>query len=113
MGSSAMRILWLACHGQSDYDPLALPAAQAVRVLEHPCSRVGDTYRGKQFDRTSTALVLVEPEVERQDLLEVVLDGQHGVERCQRVLRDHADLMASDPAHTSGATGRPTLGRRR
>ncbi len=71
VGSSAIRSLWLACHSQGDYDPLALPAAQAVRVLEHPRSRVGDPHRGEQLDRASTGLVLVEPEVERQDLLEV------------------------------------------
>ena len=53
----------------------------------------------KQGRSCASALILVEPDVQRQDFLEMVLDGQYGVEGRQRVLRDHADLATPDPAH--------------
>ncbi len=91
--------------GEGDHDPLALATTEPVRVLAHPGRRVGDAHRSQELDRAVGARLASEPQMQRQHLLEVLLDGQHRVERRQRILRDHPDLTAADIAQPRGLHG--------
>ena len=103
----------LARHRHCDHHPLTLAAAQAMGVLAHSSGGVGDADGPQEFDRALATLRFVEPDVERQHLLEVVLDGQHGVQRSERVLRDHADLATPELAHFFAREADQFLARRR
>ena len=94
-----------AGHGHGDHHALAHAAREFVRILLQSAFRLGNPHLRHQFDRAGTGGVGGEAAVDPQTVEQLAADGEHRVERGHRLLEDHADLVAADPAHGRGAGG--------
>ena len=87
--------------GQShgDHDPLAHAPAELVRIVLSSGGRGGNAHLFEQLDGPAESVLLVDPVVGEHRLLDLEPDLQHRVERAQRVLEDHGDILASKLPH--------------
>ena len=95
--------LGVAGERHRDHHPLAHAAGELVRILADAASRLGDPHQLQHLGRAPERGRLREALVERQRLGDLAADGQHRVERGHRLLEDHRDLVAADPAHLGPA----------
>ena len=86
----------LAEQGHGDHDPLLHPAREFVGVGRDARLGLGDPHHVEHRDGPGAGLVPLDPEPELQDLAQLLLDAEDGVERGHRVLKDHRDLVAAD-----------------
>ena len=86
--------------GQRHGDHHALPetTGQLVRIVAEPLLRPGQAHQRQHFDRAVQGLRLRGVLVQSHRLGDLVADGLGRVKRGQRVLEDHRDLVAADPA---------------
>ncbi len=88
-----------ACQRHRDHRPLPETARELVRIGVGPLLRVRHADGVQQLDRSLAGGPLGEPLVQQQRLGDLVADGEDRVERGQRLLKDHRDVVATDPAH--------------
>ncbi len=81
-----------------DHDALAHPAAELVRIVAHPAPGGRDAHPVHQLGRAHARLLPGHPPVHLEHLPELRPDTQYGIERRQRVLKDHRQLGATNPA---------------
>ena len=96
VGSSAIRSFGLVGERHRDHRALAHPARELVRVVVDAALRVGDPDQPEQLDRApSRAACLGTSLVGLDRLDDLVADLVERVQRGQRVLEDHRDLVAA------------------
>ena len=100
VGSSAIRAR-LACECHRDHRPLTHPARELVRVILQPRSRAGNAHLIQQLRRPDVRRLPIHVEVTFEHLANLLPDREHRVEARHRVLEDHRDLLAPDPAEVS------------
>ena len=83
-------------HG--DHDALALAAGELVRIGAEPLLRVANADFGQQFEDALARPLAGRPLMDRQDLADLPLDRVQRIERRHRLLEDHGDAVAADPA---------------
>ena len=90
----------LGLRGQRDRDhhPLPHAAAELVRVGVEPRGRIGDPHLLEQLQRAPARLGPGDVEVGQHAFGDLVAHGEHRVEAGHRILEDHADPAAPDPA---------------
>ena len=88
--------LRLVGHRHGDHHPLPHAARELVRVLLHALARLRDRDQVEQIDRARHRGLAREVAVDADRLDDLLADPQHGIERGQRVLEDHADACAAD-----------------
>ena len=99
VGSSATRISGSADERDRDHHPLAHAAAQLVGIGVEPGAGIGDAHLLEQrAARARRASRAGHVEVRPHAFGDLVADGEHRVEAGHRVLEDHADPAAPDPA---------------
>ena len=115
--------LGLAGERHRDHDPLALPAAQPVRVVGQAVGRGVEPDIREQLDAAPVHLGLGQAEVDPQRLGDLLADREDRVEGGERLLKDHADAPPADRLHgpvvqlqqvapaEADAAGREALGR--
>ena len=83
--------------GQGDGDDHALPhaAGQLEGVLVEPALRIGDAHSSQQLQRPLLRVTLGNLFVEQHGLGQLLADLHDGVQAGQRVLEDHAQLVAA------------------
>jgi hypothetical protein len=84
---------------QRDHHPLPHAPREQMRVLREPPLGLGDPDRTQQGDRREPRLLPAHPRLEPQGLGDLLADGHDRVERAQRVLEHHRDLVAEQRAH--------------
>ena len=90
--------LGTAGEGHGDEHPLAHPAGELVRVLVDAGGGVGDAGPLEQRDRLGARRGTSGAAVHLEGLDDLGADRHHGVEAGHRVLGDHPDPSAADPA---------------
>jgi hypothetical protein len=90
---------------QRDHHPLAHPAREFVRIAADPVAGGGDADLFERRDRPFAGLGGGDVKVFEDRLAQLVADPQQRVERGQRVLKDHADAPAPDPAQRLARQG--------
>ncbi len=96
VGDQQLRI---ARQGHRDHHALPHAAGELVRVLVDPFPRPRHAHQVENLDGPVERLLLADVPVQQHRLGDLVADGVGGVQRGQRVLEDHADIVAADPAH--------------
>ena len=83
--------------GQGDGDDHALPhaAGQLEGILVEAALRVGDAHAGQQLQRPILRILLRNLLVQQHGLGQLLADLHDGVQAGQRVLKDHAQLVAA------------------
>src|SRR4029450_11061225 len=81
-----------------DHHALAHPAGKLVRILVDAPARVRDVDEVEQLDNPLLRSTPRQVEMLTQDLLDLVPDAKHGVQRGHRLLEDERDLAAADLA---------------
>ncbi len=84
---------------KGDDHPLPHPAGELVRILVDPPLRRRNADLAEEVERALARLPLAHVLVGADRLRELEAHCIERVERGQRVLEDHADLVAADPAH--------------
>ena len=90
--------LGLAGQRHGDHHALAQPAGQLVRIVAEPLLRPGQADQRQHLDRAVQRLGLRGAPVQPYRLAHLVADGLGRVQRGERILEDHRDLVAPDPA---------------
>ena len=90
--------LRLAGERHRDHRALAHAARELVRVVAQPRPRAWDADPVEQLGGTVVRRVLVHAEVRLEHLPDLTADRQHRIQARHRVLEDHRDLAAADPA---------------
>jgi hypothetical protein len=85
------------CHG--DHHALSHAAGELVRILLDPLAYARDADQIQDFGRAVHRLLFGYFPVQGDDLGDLLADRHRRVQRGQRVLKDHADLVAPDLAH--------------
>ena len=93
--------LRLARQGHGDHHTLAHAAGKLVRVLGQPFLGPGHADKVEYLDSTFEGFLLRRPPMDPDRFGYLATDGPCRVERGHRVLEDHRDLVAADPAHFS------------
>jgi len=70
-----------------------------MRVVVDARPRFGDVDHLEQFDAPLPRLLVSHPQMQFQPLAQLLPDGQHRVQGCHGVLKDHGDLVPADLAH--------------
>ena len=91
--------LRLARDRNGDHDTLLLPAGQQVRVGVGASGRLGDPNQVEELDGASTGSPARQLAVRAQCLDDLPSHRPDRVERRRRLLADHGDPVAADPAH--------------
>src|SRR4029450_8274635 len=81
-----------------DHQARRHPAVKLVRILVDAPARVGDVDEVEQLDNPLLRSTPRQVEMLTQDLLDLVPDAKHGVQRGHRLLEDERDLAAADLA---------------
>ena len=81
-----------------DHHALAHAAGELVRKGLHAPLGIGDADLLQQFDDSFRARAAVEIEMRLQRLADLEADGEAGIERGHRLLKDHRDVLARDLA---------------
>ncbi len=87
-----------------DHRALAHAAGELVRVFLHAPRRVGDADESEQLDRACSRLRLGDVLMHAHGLDQLRADLEERVQRGQRVLEDHRDVVAADRAHLDRRT---------
>ena len=89
----------------------ALPhaAGELVRIGAQPALRVRYADEREEFDGASGRGGGVPAKMDAHGLAQLAPDGQHGVERGHRLLKDHADLVAANAPHRLLVVGEEIL----
>jgi len=95
VGDQQLRI---AGNGHGDHDALALAARHLVRERAQAPLGVADADQLQQLDGARVAIALVHSEVEAQHFLDLKAHGEAGIERGDRLLKDHRNVAADDLA---------------
>ena len=82
-----------------DHHALAHAAGELVRIGVHAPARLGDADQPEHLDRAIERLRLGDVAVGLDGLHQLVADLVEGMQRRQRVLEDHRDVVAAQPAH--------------
>ena len=82
--------------GDGDHDALLHPPRELVGIFVIAPLAVRDPHGLEEPEDTGTARVGA---VDGQDLADLPSDGEHGVQRALRLLKDHPDASAADHAH--------------
>ena len=83
-------------HG--DHHALALPARELVRIGGEPLLRLRNADEPQQLERAQARLRAVQPLMQDQHLVDLLLDGVQRIERGHRLLEHHGDVVAADIA---------------
>ena len=89
----------IARKGQRDDHPLTHAARELVRIGAQPCLGLGDADLFQQFHRTGFGLGILQSRGFFNRFNQLRADGHQGIERGLRILEDHPDPVAPDPAH--------------
>jgi hypothetical protein len=81
-----------------DHHPLALAAGELVGIGAEPVLGLRQLYPLQQFQRAGLRPRPPHRLVDEQHLAHLLLDGVQRVERGHRLLEDHGDPVAADPA---------------
>ena len=81
-----------------DHDTLAQPAGELMRVVAEPLLRLGQAHQAEHLGGTIHGRCLARAAVQPDRLRHLVADRLRGVERAERVLEDHRDVIAADLA---------------
>ena len=84
-------------HG--DHDALPLPAAELVRVLADTVLRGLDAHAAQHLERALPPLGGRAASVAPKRFLELIADGEHGVQARHGVLKDHGDAPSPQVGH--------------
>jgi hypothetical protein len=84
------------CDGHGDHHALAHAARQLVRVGARPTVRLRDGDHLEQLENLRSRRAPADAVVRAQDARELVLDGEHRVQRRHRVLEDHRHVLPAD-----------------
>ena len=95
--------------GDGDQHALAHAARQLVRVEARPRRRIGDAGALERLDGGDGGVAAVGEAVDPQHLGDLRADARHGVQRDRGVLRDDADLAATDGTQPALAEPRQLL----
>ncbi len=85
--------------GHGDHRALAHTAGELVGERVHPALGVGDADHVEEVDGPFAGDLLVQRLMGLDGLDDLVADGVDGGQRGQRVLEDHADVLAADLRH--------------
>jgi len=96
VGEDELRI---ARQRHRDHHALTHASRELVGVIINALLRAGDADEVEELDGALPRLALVHLEVEFERLRDLTADGKHGIEARHRVLEDHRDVVAADPAH--------------
>jgi hypothetical protein len=83
----------------ADHHALAHAAREFVRVLPQPARRIGDPHRVEHVAREPQRLAVAGALVDADGLAHLRADRHDRVEGGHRLLEDHRDVAAADPAH--------------
>ena len=92
-----------------DHDALAHAARELVRIGVHAPTRLGEAHEPEHLDRAIARLRLGQVAVGLHGLHELVADLVERVQRRQRVLEDHRDLVPAQLAHLLVGGGQEVL----
>ena len=84
---------------QGDHHALAHATAELVREMVDALLGTRNARVFEQFNGPLTRLSVVERQVRRDGFDQLLADRIQGVERCQRVLKNRADVPPTDEAH--------------
>ena len=99
VGSSAISSLGSLIERHRDHHALAHAARELVRVAVDAPARIGDPDQAEHLDRAVARLRLGHVAVGADRLDQLVADLVEGMQRRQRVLEDHRDVVAAQRAH--------------
>ncbi len=103
--------LGLARQRQGDHHALAHAAGELMRILDGATLGLGDLHQLQHLDHAPHRRGAAEALVQLHALGDLPADAQHRVERGHRLLEDHRDAVAADPAHLLLAERRADRGR--
>lgn len=81
-------------HG--DHDPLSLATRHFMRVGFHPPFGIGNMNQPQELERLFACLRRTKPAMPADRFDQLIADRIERIERCHRLLEDHADLAAAD-----------------
>ncbi len=90
--------LGLTTQRHRDHHPLAHAAGELVRVVAEPLGRPWQADQAEHLGRLGPGRCLARPLVQPDRLGHLVADRLRGVQRGERVLEDHGDVVAADRA---------------
>ena len=99
----------IAGQGHGDHHPLGLSARELVRIGTGPAPRVGDADAAEHVDGPLLPDLALDVAVDLVDLADLETHPVGGIQRRQRLLEDHADLIAPQVAHLGLGLGRQLL----
>jgi hypothetical protein len=91
--------LRLAGQRHRDHHPLAHPTGELVRVLADALLGLRHPHQVEHFRGPLQGLVVAGAPVQLDRLGDLLAHRHRGIQRGQRILEDHADLVAADVAH--------------
>ena len=91
--------LGIAGDRDRDHDALAHAARELVRILLEAAGRIGDADQAEQLDGARVRRSAIGSAVLLERLGDLPADGENGIQRCHRLLEDHADVAAPHLAH--------------
>jgi len=95
--------LGLAAQRHRDHHALPHAAGELVRVVAEPFGRPGQADQAEHLGGPGHGCRLAGPRVQPDRLGHLVADRLRGVQRRERVLEDHRDVVAADRPHLSVA----------
>ena len=95
-----------------DHHALAHAAGELMRIVVDAPLRRGDADAAEHVEGPLPRLFLADAGVDAQRLGDLVADGEHRIERAHRLLEDHGNAAAADPAHGAGCSIRRDRRRR-
>ena len=97
--------VWPVGERHGDHHALALPAGELVRIAAEPLAGIANADLFQQLHRARTDGLRAARAVDRQDLADLPLDRVQRIERGHRLLEDHGDRRAAQPAQAFLAAG--------
>ena len=70
-----------------------------MRIRFGPCPRFGQTHFFHQLEHPGSRLPGTHAALNSKDFRDLIAHRLHGVQRTHRVLKNHRDFAATDPAH--------------
>ena len=84
--------------GHRNHDALPLPAGQLMREGAKPPFGIADAHLIEQFQNTRAGCRLGKAFVQRENFTDLLLNRMQRIERGHRLLEDHGDVIAANPA---------------
>ena len=90
--------LGVAGERDGNHHPLAHSSGKLVRIVVYPLRRLWDAHEFEKLNRPRLRCLLFQTKVLPQRLNQLIADGKHGIERCYWILKNKANVTASNLA---------------